>query len=433
MVKKYSSRYAASTRFLKRAEAVIPLGSQTFSKSRTQYPVGVSPLFIERGQGCRVWDIDGNEYVDLVNSLGAIVLGYKDPEVDRAVARQWKNGVIFSLPHRLETETAELLTSVVPCAEQVRFGKNGSDVTTAAIRLARAVTGRDRVAVCGYHGWHDWYIGSTSMDRGVPRAVRGLTHLFPYNNIDALKKLMRLHKNQFAAVILEPMNVQEPGRGYLQAVCDVARSEGAAVVFDEMVTGFRFGLGGAQEYFGVTPDMATFGKALANGYPLSALMGKRRWMEAAESIFFSTTFGGETLSLAAAQATVLKLKAHRQKWVPSLRGARLRAEVERLIARHGLEKALTLKGHPAWTFLIFNDAGGLPLWTLKTLYLQEMFARGVLTLGTHTLSWAIQEKDVDFVAGVYDAVFAVLKRAISAGSVAGFLKCDPLRPLFKVR
>ena len=222
---------------LERALKSIPLGTQTFSKSHTAYPVGVSPLFIVRGRGAHVWDVDGNEYVDMVNALAAVTLGYDDPDVTAAVKAQIDDGVIFSLPHPLETECAETIIRMVPAAEMVRFGKNGSDATAGAIRVARAFTGRDRVAVCGYHGWQDWYIGSTARNKGVPKAVSDLTHAFPYNDAGALDALLKSRPGEFAAVILEPMSSSEPKPGYLGALKEICRRHGALLVFDETITG----------------------------------------------------------------------------------------------------------------------------------------------------------------------------------------------------
>lgn len=202
--------YTHSQEYLARAERSIPLGTQTFTKSRTTYPYGVSPYFITHGEGSRVWDLDGNEYIDFVSGLAAINLGYADADVTRAVEEQLRKGVIFSLAHPVEVQAAEILIEMVPCAEMVRFGKNGSDATAGAIRLARAYTNRDRVAVCGYHGWQDWYIGSTARHRGVPRATRELTHSFAYNDIESLRRLFKEYPGQIAAVILEPMNRIEP-------------------------------------------------------------------------------------------------------------------------------------------------------------------------------------------------------------------------------
>jgi glutamate-1-semialdehyde 2,1-aminomutase len=426
-------RFRTSEQLLARALKTIPLGSQTFSKSKTQYPFGVSPYFIERGIGSHVWDADGNEYVDFIMSLAAVTLGYQDPDVTEAVRRQLDVGVIFSLPHRLEMEVAEAIVDAVPCAEMVRFGKNGSDATAGAIRLARAVTGRDRVAVCGYHGWQDWYIGSTARNRGVPQAVRTLTHTFAYNDLDSLRDLFDRHPDEFAAVILEPMNVAEPAPDFLQGVKDLAHRHGALLVFDETITGFRYEIGGAQQRFGVVPDLATFGKGLANGYPVSAVAGRAELMKAMEEIFFSFTFGGELLSLAAAQATLSKLR--REPVIETLkrRGARAMHGLEALIDRHGAGGFLGVAGDATWSFVTIKDAPPYTSWQIKTLFLQEMFARGVLTLGTHNLCYAHGDAEIDRLLSVYGEVVPLLADAVKSGRLEAQLRCAPLEPLFKVR
>lgn len=428
-----SERYRQSEALLARALKTIPLASQTFSKSKTQYPFGVSPYFIERGQGCRVWDVDGNEYIDFVSSLASITLGYNDPDVTTAVRAQLDDGVIFSLPHRLEMEVAERLVDMVPCAEMVRFGKNGSDATSGAIRLARAFTGRERVAVCGYHGWQDWYIGSTARHRGVPQAVRELTHSFAYNDLAALQALLEAHPGEFASVIIEPMNVVEPAPGYLASVRELAHQHGALLVFDETITGFRFANGGAQEYFGVTPDLATFGKGLANGYPVSAIAGRADVMHLMEEIFFSFTFGGETLSLAAAAATLDKLRREPVTTTLAARGEQLRTGLNTLIEQHALSEWLSCTGHPSWTFLVVKDAPGCTLWEAKTLLMQELLARGILWIGTHNLNYAHSAADIAALLKAYAEVLPLLKRAIASGRPRDFLRCEPLQPLFKIR
>ena len=428
-----SERYKKSEEMLERARRTIPLGSQTFSKSLTQYPFGVSPYFIARGQGSRVWDVDGNEYVDFVNGLCAVTLGYGDADVNRAVKAQLDDGVIFSLPHPLEVQVAEAIVDMVPCAEAVRFGKNGSDATAGAVRLARAYTRRDHIAACGYHGWQDWYIGATARNRGVPESVRQLTHTFTYNDLDSLQRIFKAHAGEVAAVILEPMNAVAPKDGFLQAVKELAHKHGALLVFDEVITGFRYANGGAQEYFGVTPDLACFGKGVANGYPVSALAGRAEIMQLMEEIFFSFTFGGETLSLAASLATLTKLKREPVVATMRRRGERLLAGVEGLLRRHGMDGMLTFSGHPAWSFLNFRDAGGYSLYEIKTLFLQEVFARGVLTLGTHNISFAHSDADVDRLIAVYDEVFPLLKAAVTERRLAQVLRCKPLEPLFKLR
>ena len=425
-------RYIRSEAMLQRAEQVIPLGAQTFSKSRTQFPLGVSPYFATRAQGSRVWDVDGNEYLDFINALCSVTLGHCDPDVSQAVQEQLQRGTIFSLSSELEVQVAEKIVEMVPCAEKVRFGKNGSDATSGAIRVARAFTGRERVAVCGYHGWQDWYIGSTARHLGVPEAVRALTHTWTYNDAGSLAALFKAHPGEFAAVILEPMNVTEPGPGFLQEVQALCRREGALLVFDETITGFRYAAGGAQELFGVTPDLATFGKGLANGYPVSAVAGRADVMKMMEEVFFSFTFGGETLSLAAALATLRKLQ--REPVIPTLlaRGERLLRDAQACIARHGLGDVLALSGHPTWSFLQFKDGRGHTLWEIKTLFMQEVFRRGVLAYGTHNMSYAHSEADLDRLAAVYDEVFGVLAEGVAKG-IRPLLECEVLQPLFKVR
>jgi glutamate-1-semialdehyde 2,1-aminomutase len=425
--------FTASEQYLARAERTIPLGSQTFSKSRTQYPHGVSPYFIQRASGSRAWDLDGNEYIDFVNSLAAITLGYNDPDVTAAVREQLDSGVIFSLPHPIEAEVAELICEMVPCAEMVRFGKNGSDATSGAIRLARAYTGRDRVAVCGYHGWQDWYIGSTMRHRGVPQATRELTHTFPYNDLAALEQLLEQHRDQFAAVIVEPTNVVAPAPGFLEGLKTLAHRHGALLVFDETITGFRFANGGAQELYGVTPDLATFGKGLANGYPVSAVAGRRDVMKLMEEIFFSFTFGGEALSLAAAKATLQKLKREPVVQTLRARGLAIKEGAERIIRASGLEDVFAVSGDPTWSFLNIRDARGATSFEIKTLWMQEILQRGILSVGTHNVSYAHSEADVRQLLAVYAEVLPMICHALDAGTLRQSLRCDVLVPLFKVR
>lgn len=425
--------FEKSQDFLKRAERVIPLGSQTFSKSRTQYPLGVSPYFIERGKGSHVWDMDGNEYTDFIMSLASITLGYGDADVSNAVAEQLQDGVIFSLPHRLETEVAELICEMVPCAQMVRFGKNGSDATAGAVRLARAYTHREHIAQCGYHGWQDWYIGTTARNRGVPVSTRELTHPFPYNDLAALEALFAKHPDQIAAVIMEPVGGTAPAPGYLQAVKDLAHRHGALLVFDETITGFRLANGGAQEWFGVTPDLATFGKGMANGYPVSAIAGRADVMKLMEEIFFSFTFGGEALSLAAAKATLQKLK--REPVVARLtqHGETIQAGLKQIVADNKLDDVFSVSGHPTWSFLNLKDARGATTFDIKTLLMQEQHQRGILCLGAHNLSYAHSDADIQQLLGMYRDVLPLIGKALDSGNLRQYLRCDPLVPLFKVR
>jgi glutamate-1-semialdehyde 2,1-aminomutase len=428
-----SERYQKSEALLKRALNVIPLGTQTFSKSKTQYPFDVSPYYVSRGQGSHVWDVDENEYIDFINGLAAITLGYNDPDVTVAVKSQLEQGVIFSQAHSIEIEVAEKIVEMVPCAEMVRFGKNGSDATSGAIRLARAYTRRDRIAVCGYHGWHDWYIGSTARHLGVPSIVRELTHSFIYNDIHSLHKIFEQFPDEIAAVILEPMNVFEPTANFLQEVKELAHRYGAVLIFDETVTGFRYANGGAQEYFQVTPDLATFGKGLANGYPISAVTGHSDIMHLMEEIFFSFTFGGETLSLVAALTTMTKLQQEPVIETMRSQGQKVVTGVKNLIERCQVRHILSISGNPTWSFLLIKDVPPYSQWQIKTLFLQEVFARGILTLGSHNISYSHSDDDIEKLLAIYEDVFLILQDAIDNCVLEKYLKCQSLEPLFKVR
>lgn len=428
-----SERYHHSEDMLERALKTIPLGTQTFSKSKTQYPFGVSPYFITKGQGSRVWDLDGNEYIDFINGMASVTLGYNDPDVTASVQTQLVEGVIFSLPHLVEVQVAEKIVEMVPCAEMVRYGKNGSDATAGAVRLARAWTERDHIAVCGYHGWQDWFIGSTARNRGVPKSIRDLTHTFTYNQIDSLQSIFQQWPDQIAAVILEPMNVTEPENSFLEEVKELTHNNGALLIFDETITGFRYANGGAQQYFGVTPDLTTLGKGLANGYPLSAVVGKEKFMQLMDEIFFSFTFGGETLSLAAALAVMTKLQQQPVIHHLITQGQKVMTGVQQLIDCHGLKHILSLSGHPSWSFLIFKDVNPYSQWEIKTLFLQEVFARGILTLGTHNMSYSHSDVDVSRLLTAYNEVFSILKDAVDHQLLHKYLRCKPLEPLFKIR
>ncbi|MCR9220176.1 MAG: aminotransferase class III-fold pyridoxal phosphate-dependent enzyme [Alphaproteobacteria bacterium] len=425
--------YAASNAFLERARAAVPLGSQTFSKSHIQYPAGRAPMFLTHGDGARVWDLDGNEYVDLVNGLLPVVLGYCDPDVDEAVRRQLDCGVSFSMATTLEAELAERLVRLIPCAEQVRFGKNGSDATTGAVRLARAMTGRERVALCGYHGWHDWYIGSTSRNKGVPEAIRALSSTFPYNDAGALEALLEAHPNDFAAVVMEIANATPPAPGFLETVRRLTEKHGVVLIFDEIITGFRFALGGAQQMVGVVPDLACFGKSMGNGLPISAVVGRESLMRGMEEIFFSGTFGGEALSLAAAIATIDKLE--REDGIARLwrTGEAIANRVAARTERHGLSDVLSFAGYDPWRILAIQDHPHARKEAIRTRLLIELLDRGVLVGGGHNISCAMGGEEVERIVAAYDAALGVLADELSRPGLEQRLPCPAIEPVFKVR
>lgn len=421
-------RYSASNEHFNRAIKSIPTGSQTFSKSHYSLPKGAAPLFIEKGKGSHVWDIDGNEYIDLVNGLLSVSLGYCNEDVDQAIIDQLKQGITFSLPHKLETEVAEKLIDMIPCAEMVRFGKNGTDATSAAIRLARAFTGKDKVAICGYHGWQDWYIGTTTRKIGVPDKTAELSMCFKFNDLSSLIKLFKNQKD-IAAVILEPMSSAAPEEGFLKGIKALCKEHNAVLIFDEMITGFRFHNGGAQALFDVTPDLATFGKGMANGMPISAIVGRAEIMQYMDKIFYSGTFGGETLSLAAANCVIdVYNSQHVVKHFANI-GKLIADGIFDLTAKYGIEW-FSLIGHDSWKIMLIDHDDEV---LIKSILIQELCKNGVLTIGTHNISYAMNNSDVDKILKAYDSALFSINNAIKKNCLADLLAGEIIKPVFKVR
>ena len=414
-----------------KAQRLIPSCTQTFSKGPTQFIQGVAPVFLARGQGSHVWDVDGNEYIDYPMALGPIILGHNYPAVTEAVMHQMRDGTTFSLPHPLEVELAEMLIEIIPCAEMVRFGKNGSDATAGAVRVARAFTGREKIACCGYHGWQDWYIGTTTRNKGVPKAVQGLTVPFEYNSIESLERIFAEHPGQVAAVIMEPVGVIEPRDGFLQQVRELTQREGALLIFDEVVTCFRLALGGAQEYFGVTPDLACFGKAMANGYPIAAIVGRRDIMEQFDEVFFSFTFGGETLSLAAARATITEMREKNVIGYLWEQGQKLKDGYKVLAREFGVDRYTECIGLPPRTVITFKDETGAESLVLKSLFQQECLKRGVLFSGGQNVCYSHSDADIDYTLRVYRAAMEILAEAIKRGDALQRLEGEPVQPVFR--
>ncbi len=427
-------KFDNSVKLLNLAKSVIPTASQTYSKSYRYYCEGMAPAFLDYGKGSHVWDIDGNKFVDFVLALGPVILGYNHPAVNAAINKQLKKGISFPQPHPLEVELAEKLVQIIPCAQMVRFLKNGSDATAAAIRLARAYTGRDMIACCGYHGFHDWFIGSTTNNRGVPQAVCDLTKTFEYNNLDSLQSLFQQYPGQIAAVIMEPVALEPPHDNFLQKVKDLTGANGSILIFDETITGFRLSLGGAQELYGVTPDMATFGKGMANGMPLSVVAGRKEIMTLIdEGVFISTTFGGETLSLAAAIATISileKEESYPHTW--SL-GERWLKEVNSLVNKKKLSSIVKTAGLAPHSGVIFNDFNGIQRTDLLSLYQQEIMAHGVLSIGINNYCLAHNSEDLDKYISAVDKALDKVVLALENGDVDTFLKGGKIQPIFKRR
>ncbi|MGA3191342.1 MAG: aminotransferase class III-fold pyridoxal phosphate-dependent enzyme [Candidatus Bathyarchaeia archaeon] len=415
----------------RKARKVIPAGTQCLSKGPTQFVDGVAPKYLKKGKGCYVWDVDGNKYLDYGMGLRSLVLGYSYPAVNEAIKKQLKDGTTFTLMHPLELELAELLIKTIPCAEAVRYGKNGSDATTAAVRAARAYTGRDKIAICGYHGWHDWYMITTDRNRGIPKVMKELSFAFKYNNIDSLTQLFETYPDQFAGVIMEPVGVTPPEGNFLKDVQKVTHDNGAVLIFDEIITGFRFSLGGAQEYFNVIPDLGTFGKAMANGMPISALVGKQEIMNVFNESFLSFTFGGETLSLAAAMATIKELKA--KKVIPFLwaKGKKLQDGYDKLVKERGVEKYTQCAGYPPSTLVKFSGKTADESLLMKSLVQQELLKRGILWAAYHAISYSHKNAEIDKTLEAFDDALKVLSKAVQKGDLKKFLEGAPVKPVFR--
>ncbi len=416
-----------SNQYYERALGLIPCVTQTLAKGPGQHVNGVAPKYLLRGKGSHVWDVDGNEFLDYSMAIGPLSLGYCYPAVDDAIRAQLESGITFSLMHPLEVELAELIRDVVPNAESVRYSKTGCDVTTAAVRLARAFTGREKVLCCGYHGWHDWYIGVTDRNKGIPRATQDLTYTFNYNDIQSVIDSI---DEDTACVILEPFVFEEPKNNFLHELKELCQRNGTLLIFDEMWTGFRVALGGAQEYFGIKADLACFSKAVANGMPISILAGRHDVMSLLEKdVFFFTTFGGEALSMAAAMATITELRDRRVPEHLARQGRKLKDGYNEIATSLGITYT-RCSGFDCRTIVTFDASAGNPL-ELKSLVQQEMIKRGVLWAGFHNMSFSHTDEDIDYTLAAYREVLPILKEAVEAGDVASRLRGTPVEPVFR--
>ncbi len=434
-----------SLEMFKKAERLIPGGTQLLSRRPGQFAYGVSPIFAERAKGAYFWDIDGNEYVDMVMSVDAVILGYCDPDIDKAAIGQIKKSTIFSILHPIEIELAEEIIRAIPCAEMVRFGKSGGEADAVAIRIARGFTDRDKVVFCGYHGWHDWYIAANleSPDalnrhllpdvptRGVPKSLSGTAIPFEYNSLSSLKEVMEKNKKEVACVIMEPSKASLPKKGFLEGVKELAHKHGALLIFDEVNTGFRLALGGAQEFYGVTPDMAVFGKDIANGYPLTAVVGHRDVMKASKEMFISSTFWDDNSTIAAGLACIRKIK--RENVIEHIwkMGEEYIKGWKEIVRKLGIKAEL--KGLPCMTSIVFNYKDKSFVNGLKTLYCQELAKRGIFAGGYFPVSFAHKEKEIDKILEAAEGGLFIIKKAIEQGSVKGYLKAKESKPLFDKR
>jgi glutamate-1-semialdehyde 2,1-aminomutase len=434
------SKFAASAEHTAAARQLIPGGAHTYARGDDQYPEGMAPV-IERGAGCRVWDIDGNEFVEFGSGLRANTLGHGFEPVVRAVQRYLADGVGFVRPHRLELEAAERLIDLIPSAEMVKFGVNGSDTTSAAVKLARAYTGRDMVAVCRqqpFFSTDDWFIVTTPMSAGIPDSVRPLTVQFSYNDLASLEALFEVHPGQIAAVVLEAETVEPPAPGFFAGLRQLCDRNGALLVLDEIITGFRWHERGAQYLYSIEPDLCTFGKGIANGLPLSALAGRRDVMrlgghvDDADRVFLlSLTAGGQPWALAAMLAVI---DTYEQEGIAGQLhsiGADLRAGVEDAVAAAGLGDYFQLRGRDCNLVYVARDADGQPSQEFRTLVLQEFLEHGILA-PSFVVNAAHDPKAISQVVDAVADLMPVYRRALDDG-VGSVLRGRPVRPTIRRR
>jgi len=416
-----------SNSLYEKIKVLIPSGTHTLAKGVTQYVDGVAPKFLERGKGAIVWDVDGNAFIDYTMAVGPLSLGYSYDVVDNAIKEQLDKGIAFSLLNPLELEVAELVHNVVPNAEMVRFARGGADVTSMAVRLARAYTGKRKILCCGYHGWHDWYVSVTPRNNGVPIEVQNLTNTFEYNNIQSLINSI---DEDTAAVILEPVTFFEPKDHFLHQVQEICQKNDVVLIFDEMWTGFRMANGGAQEYFGITPDLATFSKAIANGMPLAVITGKAEILKLIENdVFIYSTFGGEALSLVAAKATINEITEKNVTSYLNQIGGYLKTSLNKILEEIGLDYIKII----GYNFRLMIDINHSTIDNLliKSFIQQELIRNGILWSTYYNMSYSHTQEIIDYTIEVHKNVFNKLKQVVDNNSLQNELKGNPIQPLFR--
>jgi glutamate-1-semialdehyde 2,1-aminomutase len=424
----------------RKAHELIPGGCHTYAKGDDQYPEQ-APSFITRGSGCHVWDIDGNEFIEYGMGLRAVTLGHAFPPVVEAAHAQMLLGNNYTRPAPIEVEYAEALLSAVDGADMVKFAKDGSSVTTAAIKLARAFTGRTHVAYCRSHpffSYNDWFIGTTEIRGGIPESSTRWSLGFQYNDIDDLKSLFEANPNQIACVIMEPEREEPPADDFLHKARALCHQNGALLIFDEMITGFRWAVGGAQEVYGTIPDLSTFGKAMANGFALSALLGKREIMELGglyhdkERVFLlSTTHGAENHALAAAMATLQTYQTQDVVGHLHRQGEALKNRINDISNRLGLQNHIRVLGRPC--NLVFTTKGpdGNPSQPFRTLFLQELIRNGILAPSL-VVSYSHSDDDIDLTVAAFEKSMSVYRKAMD-GNLSDHLVGPSIKTVYRSR
>jgi len=426
-----------------RAQELIPGGTQLISRRPTRYACGVSPVYATRAKGARFWDVDGHEYIDWASGIAAIILGYCDPVVDEAVREQIGRGINFSINHELEVELAEELVRTIPCAEMVRYAKCGGEACAIAVRIARGATGRDKVLFCGYHGWHDWYLAA-NLDAegnlnahlfpgiepiGVPRALAGTAIPFPYGDLAALGEAIDAHRGEVAAVIMEPLRSEMPAPGYLAGVESLCHEHGAILIFDEVSSGMRFGMAGAQGFVGVTPDMAVFAKSISNGYPMGMVVGRRDVMAPAARMFISSTYWSDAIGLRAALTTMRELRRRNVAEYLAQFGAILQSRINQSAQEIG--SGIRSTGLGVHAHLDFPTDDPAVRTQLSTLYIQEMAKRGCHGYASFYLNAAQGEAELEQTVAAARETFAILTAGLADGNLTSLLECEPQQEAFR--
>jgi glutamate-1-semialdehyde 2,1-aminomutase len=431
-------QFDKSLRLQKRFHKLIPGGAHTYAKGDDQFPEFMPP-YIVKGKGCRVWDIDGNEYIEYSNGIRSVILGHAFEPIIQAAYKQMQNGINFVRPSTIELEYAEEFLDVLEGAEMIKFGKNGSDAVNGAIRLSRAFTGRDKIGICADHPFFsvdDWFIATTPMSAGIPETTKKITTKFNYNNIDSVEKMFADNPNQIACVILEPEKYTPPKDNFLHKLKDICHKNGAIFILDEMITGFRAHIGGAQKKYNIIPDLSTFGKAMANGFSISALVGKKELMELGglkhkkEKVFLlSLTHGGETHAIAAARATLDFYKKNPVIEKLTMQGNKLKEGLSKAAEELQIANYFQIIGPEYCSVYTTLDVDKNHSEEFRTLFLQETIKRGLLMPST-IVSYSHEDKDIEeTVDKVYDALI-VYKKALNEG-IDKYLIGKSIKPVFR--
>ena len=431
-----------SLEIYERARALIPGTTQLISRRPTRAALGVSPIYAERAKGCRIWDVDGNEYIDWTSAVGPVILGYADDVVDDAVRAQIARGAIYSIVQEAAVELAEELVRIVPSAEMVRYCKGGGEACTIAVRIARGVTGRDRVLFCGYHGWHDWYqaanLGAERLAEhlfngiepiGVPRSLEGTAMPFTYGDLEELEGLLQQHAGELACIIMEPMRSGEPPEGYLAGVRDLATRYGVVLIFDEVSSGWRVARGSAQEYVGVTPDMTVFAKAISNGYPMGAVVGKREFMEPASRMFISSAYWDDNIGIAASLACLRELERRDAVAHFNRIGALFKEQVNAAAGAAGLAaQCVGVAAHPSIRIEVDDPAEAAKV---NALFIQENARRGVILATGFMFNCSHGESEVERTAAVVEESFGKIAEGLDRGTIDDLLEVPPQEESFR--